>query len=483
MATTLTLTNGTTTIQLNNGSPWSLESDGIGFVWRPAINPWLPNDLAGGGDYGPAEETISIIGNAATHVSIRQSLQSLISVAQRIGSAYDGDVAEALLWRLQWTPEGSAVVYESVVTNGAVDVIEHPVTATGGVLTRIVLRLVRRGRWLEPQPTTSSGTANRRTGNIGAGILTTPTAFTGATGEHPGYLEIARPDEGSSRIDVTASGYLLIAVEADAGNRTSLQHLPWGTAPGGAWSDIADAATNYRATPVRYTPAGTAWIAGPRVTVTPQFRTRTIDIYLNARNNSTTTTFFARVQAFPIDVLVLTVYSDTIVIPPAASPVTTLHYLGRITLPELRPYVAADTTISLELQIQASAASGTIDFDDVVIVNPDAAGTNILRIVDPPMVAMIKAGSNYWGVWEHEELRNKRTPSAGLFSPMGVLSAEYGALRPHTSWSYYGRASLLIAQAPSMLLYGASAGTNWSRNTGNVLTYRLMRRIGYATPE
>ena len=483
MATTLTLTNGTTTIQLNNGAPWSLESDGIGFVWRPAINPWLINDLAGGGDWGPVDEEITIIGNAATQTSLRQSLQTLITIAQRIGSAYDGDVPEALLWRLQWVPEGSAVTYESVLLNGAIDVIEHPVTATGGALTRITLRATRRGRWLEPSPTTSSGTANRRTGLIGSGILTTPTAFTGATGEHPGYLELGKPDAGNVSIPVPASGYLLIAAEADADNRTSLQHLPWGASPGAPWSDIASETYNYRASPVRYTPAGTSWSDGPNVLIDPSFRTRIVDVYVIARNNSATTSFSVRVQAFvgQLD----GVYSDTVVSAPSASPTPTLLYLGRIILPELRPYVVSFGSATFTVQVQASAASGSIDFDDVVIVNPDAAGTSILRVIEPSLRVILKDVSNQlWGVWEHEDVRNKRIAAAGLYNTLGVVAAEYTSLRPHVSWSYYGRASLLLPTAPSLLLYGAgSLSTGWSRLTGNIITYRLMRRISYVTPE
>lgn len=492
MATTLTLTDGTTTIQLNNGSPWSIESDGIGFLWKPAINPWLPNDLAGGGDYGPATEEIPIVGNASTQTSLRQSLQTLLAATQRVASAYDGDVIESRIWRIQWTPEGSAQAYESVLTDCAINVIDHPETATGGALTRVTVRATRRDRWMAGIPTTGSSSILRRTGTITTGTITTPSAFTGATGVHPGYLELARETNASNvQTRAGAGGYIIIVAEADSGNRTSLQHWPFGGSPGGAWSNVAAETGNYRSQILRYTPAGTAWTTVNVDLDTPnfilnKFRTRTIDAYMLARNNSATTTFFTRLRYITrYSSLTSTVTPVATIQPYSGSAAPVLVYCGRVILEETPDYDGTLVTMNLSLEVSASAASGTIDFDDIVLINPDAEGTNIIRL-NPDSIAILRSSPPPYraGLWEHRAIRNKRVEIPGMYAS-GSSTAQFTDWQPNSPWQYYGQAGLLLPTAPTILLYGgiaAGTGTEWSRYLAST-DYRIMRRLAYQVPE
>lgn len=489
MATTLTLTNGTTTIQLNNGSPWSIESDGIGFLWKPAINPWLPNDLAGGGDYGPATEEIPIVGNASTHVSIRQSLHTLATRLTEINAAYESGAEP---WRIQWTPEGSAAVFESIIIDASMNVIEHPVTATGGALTRVIVRITRRSVWLEDDiPATFEASKSALTVPSAMGeitslnwtamgdentvlqpsyyywlVSTSPITYT-----YPIVTGIARSPEVQAGSGLTVASLL----RYDARQMTATG--PWSravlaTRPLGASSEV-----------LRYTPSGTTETFTNSLTATMPSngysRTGRVLVMATVRANQLTAGFTFRVQIenrFGIARTAAAVYTPTV-----TTPVTLILGIATIQT-QTTNYTERQGVASIRLGIAASTTSGspTIDIDQIYLWDIGDIATRV-TVISSSNGIPTSPGYNAIGA-RSADVYNEAQHWVGLVDLGGFTAPG----TPIYNIPYYGNPNIVTIGNGAVSAFIATTGTYWTAYDGST-TYAFsvygVRRRAYLVVE
>ncbi len=222
----------------------------------------------------------------------------------------------------------------------------YPVSASGGfVLTGNRLEIVRTPYW-----TRFYAQFTNTQYNIPNGLAATSTTNNGDLSELVLSVSGLAPNVAANG----GTAYLVL------GTSTGVRQFGVGAATATGWSAVNDAANNAVNTNVlRYTPTGTAESQSGTVPTSPNLGGGVWAIYFSARNNSATTSFLVRFRVVsPGTVYVF----NSPLVPIPANATQPQYYFGGI--------VSARANLNgFAILATASAASGSLDFDNVVFVN------------------------------------------------------------------------------------------------------------------
>jgi hypothetical protein len=205
--TSITLTDGTTTLNLNDGSAYVLDADG----WSPRVAVRRATVIGNQCPYENAVEEISISVLGSSPSNAISNLNTLINLVEQAARYANGDNVAAVT--LQVEPQGvTAGQWKALVYSGEVDLPKNwadnlPTNEISGVS----LRLMRRGLWYRSEytSTTSSSTANQR---VSAAMTITDPGKQGYLSE---VLCTANADEGNSGTYRTHPGFLIVTNAAN----------------------------------------------------------------------------------------------------------------------------------------------------------------------------------------------------------------------------------------------------------------------------
>lgn len=256
------------------------------------------------------------------------------------------------------------------------------------------------------------------------------------------------------------TAYLIVANATNAINVVDAEDL----VTSGVWSAPSDSAAYARGGNVlRYTPAATSEVY---LQISSSVLTRRLAIFATVRNNSSTTTFRLRLRNRRADT---TEYSRPVFIEGQASPRPEPIFLGEI---------VATAQSEYDLCVQASAASGTIDFDSIVIVSLNVQPVAILAIHEPDGDGYITTDEPIFLAVDHRLLTSP-TPRAAIVS-----------LGYYAEWSAQGvRDIFTSARDVEVLLLatGSDASANtWRQVASSAVvqnTFTATRLPGSLIPE
>lgn len=447
----LKISDGTTTIDFaSSTSGYSVTR------WNPAVAKRRDNLLGGRAPYEDTIEEMELTIHAADAMTKLKTLQGLLEQSQRWAR---GEPVSAVL--LHYQPESTSTEYKATILGaGNGDMVQLPrnflMTPVIDYIDPVTIRFRRLGLWLGASVTATSSSAEHPTTlTIN---LTTSVPF-----DSPVLLKLAsaaRSDRGAvpsfilmvSGADTTEAAKRLVVVEAEA------LGVPSG------YTTSTDTTNKARGGAVlRYTPVNTSWLDTGILSVysSSDNNARRWGVFLNYRNNSTAAGYQVRMRMDNVYTPVLTVPEGT------SNP--TWAYLGST--------ARAIPLQTLELFVKASAASGSIDFDSVVLLAMDSEAT--ARVVAPVQnefatIAVYPPEPVYI---DHQLLSK---PSAKVWVNVGIGTAQ----------GYRGDATLMMrgaAVACAWLGSNETTSTYWrvTDTAGTVISsaFTATRLEGRLSPE
>ena len=447
----LKISDGTTTVDFaSSTSGYSVTR------WNPAVAKRRDDLLGGRGPYEDTVEEMELTIHAADAMTKLKTLQGLLEQSQRWAR---GEPVSAVL--LHYQPESTSTEYKATILGAATgDMVKLPrnflMTPVMDYIDPVTIRFRRLGLWLGASVTATSSSAEHPTTlTIN---LTTSVPF-----ESPVLLRLAstaRSDRGApasyilmaSGATTTEAASRLLVVEAE---------LMMAAANYGTATDTANKARG--GVVLRYTPAATQWMDSNILNVysSSDNNARRWGVFLNYRNNSTAAGYQVKVRMDNVYTPVLTVPEGT------SNP--TWAYLGST--------ARAIPLQTIELFVKASAASGSIDFDSVVLLAMDSEATS--RVVAPVQnefatIAVYPPEPVYI---DHQLLSK---PSSKVWVNVGIGTAQ----------GYRGDATLMMrgaAVACAWLGAGETTSTYWrvTDTAGTVISsaFTATRLEGRLTPE
>lgn len=372
----LALSDGTTTVEFQNGSGtptnWQLAADG----WTPAIPAYNPSALAGRGQYADVVETFTINVRGSTAADCYTNLDTLARLLDQAERWWLGENVTAVL--LKCAPQGStlastaAPLMVAVKGRGSGD-------QTSGVrlsprwndagkiyeISGVQVQVARRGLWLLDTDTAAATTNN---GSLATVPMNLTLNLLGPTKLDMSGYPSATTDKG---FFVVSSNDTLTRIAAVA---------PAGGASGN-WTSVNDSANFAQHTNIlRFTPAGTTEDTSGSITSTIT-GVPLIAVFANVRNNSTTTSFYLRAQVLSSGGYI-SAYTPQYYIAPSASAMPGWVLLGFVALP--------NAAATMKLLATASAASGSLDIGAIVLVDVAYAGTCIVTYQPTESNALVK---------------------------------------------------------------------------------------------
>lgn len=373
----LAFTDGTTTVEFQNGSGtptnWQLAADG----WAPAIPAYNPSALAGRGQYANAVEEFNISVRGSTASDAYTNLDTLARLLDQADRWALGENVAAVL--LKCAPQGSTVSSTSQPLQAAImgRAAGDGTSAVGlsakwnevGLFYEIAgvrVRVMRRAPWLHTYTTiTGSATDN--------GSLATVDFLAAQNVMGPTKINLS-----DYPVSASDKGFLVVSSN-DTYTRIAAVNPSGGTAV--AWTAVNEAANFAQHTNVlRYTPTGTGESTSGAITASttgvPLFA-----VFANVRNNSATTNFYLRAQILNSGGYI-SAYTPLNLIPAAATPAPGWLLLGFVALP------AGSAT--MRLLATASAASGSLDVGALLLVDVTYSGTYILTYKPSETNSLVK---------------------------------------------------------------------------------------------
>lgn len=449
----LKISDGTTTVDFaSSTSGYSVTR------WNPAVAKRRSDLLGGRGPYEDTVEEMELTIHATDAMTKLKTLQGLLEQSQRWAR---GEPVSAVL--LHYQPESTSTEYKSTILGASTgDMVQLPrnflMTPVMDYIDPVTIRFRRLGLWLGASATATSSAAEHPT--TLTVNLTTSVPF-----ESPVVLKLAsaaRSDRGAppsfilmaSGATTTEAATRLLVIEAEN------LHLSGGSGYGTA----ADTTNKARGGVVlRYTPASGGWVDSAVASVysSSDNNARRWGVFLNYRNNSTAAGYQVKLRMDNVYTPVLTVPEGT------SNP--TWAYLGST--------ARAIPLQTLELFIKASAASGSIDFDSIVLLAMDSEAT--ARVVAPVQnelatTVVYPAEPVYI---DHQLLSR---PSAKVWVNVGIGTAQ----------GYRGDATLMMrgaAVACAWLGAGETTSTYWrvTDTAGTVISsaFTATRLEGRLSPE
>lgn len=363
---TLKLTDGTTTVDFGNISTGNYPLQMGGYV--PKVNGLRAAAIGGRGIYEEVEETITfdvVDTTAGGCYSRLNTLSKLLLQATRFAR---GEAVTPV--KLQYSPDGATVSssgspLEALVVgcpdSNPAGVGLAPTIDQTGYLFRItdVSITIIRGVWLQGTEVQSVA------GNVNGQIA----SYTFATN-----VDYLSPTDAF--ISAITNGYtqpLVMFVMGSGSNSIQVGAIAsTGTPPGDPqYTYVNDSANNSRVTNVlRMTPTDTTERWCQAITYGTFTAGKRYAVLLSCRNNSSTTSFGLRLSVqYKTPHIVPILYSEQRIIKPysgSAAP-------GYVSLGTFVAPITSSADAALIIGVTASAASGSIDFDTIVLVEIDNA--------------------------------------------------------------------------------------------------------------
>jgi hypothetical protein len=370
--TYLRITDGTTTVNLiwhSVANPFFLLTRGD---WAPSVPALRTSALALGGPYADVQEEIGVNVYGQTAVDCLANLDTLarlLDQADRWNPARGENVSAV---RLQYGATGGAVIWESVITGRAsgdqTSGVRLPPTFNQGlgafVIENVRLKFWRRGPLLNPigEAVASSSAANP--------TVQTCTFGNAVTISSPVALSYQYLNGGTPTNALTAAPVVLTA---SAANRLQIYEAEAGSL-GSAMTSQADAAGKARGGNVaRYAPGSLSNSYSFSLSGFDS-AARRIAVWAAVRNSSATTTFTLQLGCAGASGSASTVNARPVLIDTSTTN-PRIVCLGRQSLREAFG--------SISLALTASAASGNLDIDYLVVQAIDNETSGAVIITGP----------------------------------------------------------------------------------------------------
>jgi len=348
------MTDGTDSVVFAAGTNTVTNYPPVRGQWGPNIAGVRQSQLGGRGPYADVEEDLSCNIRNTTAALCWQNLDTLTRLLDKAERWWlrNEPISPVLL---KYAAQGStihsnATPMQAIVLGRAseneLNGVDLPSNVNdAGMLFEIYgvkVKCLRRGAW--------TGTIDA---SATSGSAASATVFTRTFTTHP----------VNSPVDVVIGGFTgattptiqsgLLMVGSASGD---INVYEGETMAGGVYTSVADAANLARGGSVlRYTPAGTTNVASSSQALSISIN-GPIAVYAAVRNNSATTTFQVRA--------VIQAFGGAATTPPCL--VDTSSTLPRLMLIGIVNVTGAS---GLQVQVQASAASGTLDIDYLIVVN------------------------------------------------------------------------------------------------------------------
>lgn len=426
--------------------------------------------LSGEPNYLPVLETLTLnivsTVSAADCISKLRALVNLLDQAQRW---YDGEfVAGVSVW---YQPKGSALTNPSKARIIANDTDRSMLSLPAlyddvGTVWRILgvqIKFWRMGLWLNDTDTgTFAATAN--------GSIASPVAVSNSTGvASPCDITITGLN-GTSQ-PYTAAKSVLILADTISGNSRIISQRASLLATG-AYTSVADAANSPKfATVLRYTPATTSFV-DTAVISRSAILGRVCAVYATVRNNSATTQF--RVKVRLVSLSGSSNYTETQeVLIDNSSAVPRVVNLGVLTVPP--------NSSLYQLSVAATAASGSLDIDNIVFVTIDDETTAILEFDAFSLPNDIGSGAITLRINHNQGALDPTIHTVQPTYP-DVLGAAYGP-----AFAPLGRLPVMCYTGQKNYIWLLMSNSKWTHldTTPTIvsLTLAYIRQRSYVVPE
>lgn len=361
--TYLAITDGTLSATYADGNGGATNYQFAYGGWSPTVATLRQTVLGGLSPYTEVVEEIVTHVTGATPDAVLANVGTLMQLIEQAERWSKGENVAGVV--IKYSPGGSTVssaaspmqaVILGRAPGDASPVINLPGTfeskqlKTGKYVLGIRLRFLRRGEWLHTTETKTAALVDN-------GEIATLQTFTARAAWSPCDVSLTRVDGRST----FPAGYLLMADGDASGANKALEILNAESMTATGFTSVADAAKFARNTNVlRYTPTGTAETNTGAQNFAGAINggSGPLAIFANVRNNSTTTVFKLRAAVgFSGS---RTQYTSRVVLPAQAAAYPYWVCIG---------LVSGRDAKSLILYLTASAASGTLDIDSIVVVN------------------------------------------------------------------------------------------------------------------
>lgn len=343
-----------TTVDFISGGVYRITS------WSPAVAQRRVGEF-GRGPYEDVEETMTIVISGATALASLTALQAVLNQARRWAR---GEPVGVVL--LHYKPTASSDELQTPLLGGVVELPSNFVNApVVTVIDPVTVTFTRAGLWYGAETAlTDTTTTNPETAQVAT--------FAALGASAPVKVEL----EGIelNKASVNGSFLLVSSDEASAGAASRIVVMSAESLVGNTgYTSVADASKFARGNVLRFTPSGTPGEAFETIApagFTYNSRVRRWGVFVNYRNNSATTSFQVWAKLWHTYLNGGPGYTDTPrLIVPAGTSNPQWAFVGGGTLP--------DSLARVSLMMEASAASGSLDIDDVVVVAQDYPDSDI----------------------------------------------------------------------------------------------------------
>lgn len=385
----LSITDGASTLVFHDGA--------AGSSWYKAQDDWVPqvaqerqDFLAGHGPYENVGESIPIAVGGSNAAHMYANLYALKTVLARTNRVWYGssEAGGASLARIQYSPANSVISSSGSPFRAAMwdaDVILSQgfnVSASGAWMLDARLVFTRTGEWLHNQDSASQSGSNGRIVNV---ILSGSTNF-----YSPCDITISNSRFLSNNfpgiVILTDGASKLAIIQA-----TDLQNVA-----GSPWASVADTTRlAIGGSVLRYTPTGTTEVStnNPAASTGGNLGT-SIAIFASMKNNGS--------QAYAVRMFLqgyssglvqqynygYTPYINVDSNSSAKSASPNYQFLGVI------GFNQTYSEYLISMSASASATGGTLDVDQIVLVNVSDPGTNILTLYGDSLFTAINSAAS-----------------------------------------------------------------------------------------
>jgi hypothetical protein len=447
--TTLTISDGTTTANLVDGTNYALVAGG----WGPSVAPLRVSTLGGSGPYADVVEQITVDVRGSTGATCLANLAKLSQLLDQAERWARGEPVAAVLLACQ--PQGStlAAALSCVILGRAGEsALSTPATFNDLLMCYeipdVQISFQRRGQWLAAEETKTV---------VASAATEIPTVCAVTFDSAAAIASPAYVLAGGLNVNKNAS-FLLIA---DAANKIAiLEAESFGTSA--PWSSVADSANNARGgSLLRYTPAGTTTVRNTLNLAVLPANVRRLNVYMALRNNSATVTWRLRAVG---NVDGTTEVSTPEIIVDSSTTVPRIVFLGTLAFVGTLVWIGFDVTAS------SISGSPTLDFDYMVLhVMESKSGT----IAFTPVIS-----SSGGGVIADARALTQPSPIASGYDALPVALPYAG-----DAWVQTIGAVLAVA----LLMTGGHASNYWRCTTAlgvvSQMSLSAKRRLAYLTPQ